>query len=76
MKQDGPLSGKTIIMTGFRDKELIELIKKAGGKMGSSVSKSTFKVIVQDMDQDTDKANKARKLGILILESDFRKQFL
>ena len=76
VKHDGPLSGKTIIMTGFRDKELIELIKKAGGKMGSSVSKSTFKVIVQDMDQDTDKANKARKLGILILESDFRKQFL
>jgi NAD-dependent DNA ligase len=76
VKIEGPLSGKTVIMTGFRDKELIELIKKAGGKMGSSVSKSTFKVIVQDMDQDTDKANKARKLGILILEGDFRKKFL
>jgi len=63
-------------MTGFRDKELIELIKKLGGKIGSAVSKSTFKVIVQDMDQDTDKANKARKLGILILESDFRKKFI
>ena len=75
-KIEGPLSGKTVIMTGFRDKELVELIKKAGGKIGSSVSKSTFKVIVQDIEQDTDKANKARKLGILILESDFRKQFL
>ena len=76
VKVDGPLSGKTIIMTGFRNKELIELIKKAGGKMGSSVSKSTFKVIVQDLDQDTDKANKARELGILILEKDFKKEFL
>ena len=75
-KIEGPLSGKTVIMTGFRDKELVELIKKAGGKIGSSVSKSTFKVIVQDIEQDTDKANKARKLGILILEDDFRKQFL
>tara|TARA_Y100000748_G_C15501092_1_gene490119 strand:- start:273 stop:3596 length:3324 start_codon:yes stop_codon:yes gene_type:complete len=76
VKYEGPLSGKTIIMTGFRDKELIELIKKAGGKMGSSVSKSTFKVIVQDMDQDTDKANKARELGILMLDTDFRKEYL
>lgn len=76
VKVEGPLSGKTIVMTGFRDKELIELIKKLGGKIGSAVSKSTFKVIVQDMDQDTDKANKARKLGILILESDFRKKFI
>ena len=76
VKVKGPLSGKTVVMTGFRDKELIELIKKAGGKMGSSVSKSTFKVIVQDMDQDTDKANKARQLGILILDNDFRKEFL
>ena len=76
VKVEGPLSGKTVVMTGFRDKELIELIKKAGGKMGSSVSKSTFKVIVQDMDQDTDKANKARELGILILAKDFRKKYI
>ena len=76
VKIEGPLSGKTVIITGFRDKELVELIKKAGGKMGSSVSKSTFKVIVQDMDQDTDKANKARELGILILDTDFKKEYL
>ena len=44
--------------------------------MGSSVSKSTFKVIVQDMEQDTDKANKARELGILMLDTDFRKEYL
>ena len=62
-----PLFGKTIIMTGFRDQNLLDEIKAKGGKLGSSVSKSTFVVLVKDKDEDTGKADEARKLNIPIM---------
>ncbi len=66
----GPFSGKTVVLTGFRDKELQEKIESQGGKIGSSVSKNTDYVIVKDqsvIDEPTDKVSKAIELGITIL---------
>jgi NAD-dependent DNA ligase len=54
-------------MTGFRDSELQENLKNVGAKLGSSVSKNTFVVLVKDIDEDTGKAADARKLGIPLL---------
>jgi NAD-dependent DNA ligase len=62
-----PLFGKTIIMTGFRDQNLLDEIKAKGGKLGSSVSKTTFVVLVKDKEEDTGKADEARKLNIPIM---------
>lgn len=39
---NNPLFGKTIVMTGFRNKEIEQKIKEMGAKLGSSVSKNTF----------------------------------
>ena len=69
-----PLYGKTIVMTGFRDKELAGAVEAVGGKVGDSVSKNTAYVVLKDLAEDSSKANKARELGIpLILVDDFKK---
>lgn len=75
--EEHPLKGKTVVLTGFRDKAMEAEVKKVGGKIGSSVSKKTFAVVVKTLDEDTGKAEKARKIGVpLVLYDDFRKTYL
>jgi NAD-dependent DNA ligase/DNA polymerase/3'-5' exonuclease PolX len=73
-----PLFGKTIVMTGFRDTQIQEDIKNVGAKLGSSVSKNTFIVLVKDTlaVEDTGKAADARKLGVtLMTPEEFVKKY-
>jgi NAD-dependent DNA ligase len=67
-----PLYGKSVVMTGFRDAELQEIIKNVGAKLGSSISKNTFVLLVKDatVEQDTGKALEAKQLGIPIMTKD------
>lgn len=69
-----PLYGKKVVMTGFRDKELANLIESVGGEIGSSVSKKTFVVLVKDLNEDTGKAEQARQLGVSLMTPDGFKQ--
>ena len=72
-KMNHPLNNKTIIMTGFRDANIQNSLKQIGAKLGTSVSKNTFIVLVKDKDEDTEKANVARKLDIpLMTLSEFK----
>jgi NAD-dependent DNA ligase len=72
-----PLFGKSIVMTGFRDTALQEKIKDIGAKIGSSVSSKTFVVLVKDKEEDTGKANEARKLGVLLMTpQEFTSKYL
>ncbi len=69
----GPFTNKTVVLTGFRDKEIQEKIEAQGGKIGSSVSKNTDYLIVKDqtvIDEPTDKVSKAIDLGLTILTKD------
>jgi NAD-dependent DNA ligase len=61
------LEGKTFVLTGFRDKELEEKLKSMGAKIGSSVSKNTYMVVVKDMEDSTQKMIDAKRLGINIV---------
>jgi NAD-dependent DNA ligase len=71
-----PLYGKRIVMTGFRDKPLKKTLVALGAKMGSSVGKSTFVVLVKDLDEDTSKADEAREMGIPVeLVETFREKY-
>ncbi len=65
--QTHPLFGKNVVLTGTRDKDIIELLKNVGANQGSSVSKSTFLVVAKNKDEDTGKAEEARKLNIPIM---------
>ena len=70
LQQQHPLYGKTIVMTGFRNKELEEKLKSVGAKVGSSVSKNTYLVIAKDKDDETGKVLEAKKLGINVVSLD------
>jgi NAD-dependent DNA ligase/DNA polymerase/3'-5' exonuclease PolX len=71
-----PLYKKSIVMTGFRDENLGEALKSVGAKLGSSVSSKTFAVLVKDKEEDTGKANEARKLGIaLYTPEEFKSKY-
>ena len=63
-----PLYGKTVVFTGFRDDNLEKMIKKLGGKIGSSVSKNTFVVVTKDKDDKTGKVLQAEKAGVNVME--------
>jgi NAD-dependent DNA ligase len=62
-----PLYGKTIVMTGFRNKELEEKLKSVGAKIGTSVSKNTYLVIAKDKDDETAKVLEAKKMGVNVV---------
>jgi NAD-dependent DNA ligase len=62
-----PFYGKTIVMTGFRNKELEEKLKSLGANIGTSVSKNTFLVIAKDKDDETGKVLEAKKLGVNVV---------
>jgi len=72
------LYDKSIVMTGFRDKELEVKLKNMGAKISSSVSKNTFVVIVKDINtENTGKILDAKKIGIpIITQNDFIKIYI
>ena len=72
-----PLYEKTIVMTGFRDKDLEVVLKKIGAKMGSSVSKNTLCVLVKDVNsEESSKVLEAKRLSIPVLTlSQFKTQY-
>lgn len=71
------LFGKSIIMTGFRDNQLEEVLKNMGAKIGSSISSKTFVVLVKNKDQDTSKACEAKKMGVpLMTPQEFTSKYL
>ena len=71
------LFGKTIVLTGTRDKHILEFLKKVGARLGSNVSKNTYLVIAKNKDDDTGKADEARKLNIPIMSvEEFTNHFI
>lgn len=70
------LNEKTIVMTGFRDKELELRLKTLGAKSGSSVNKNTFVLLVKSKEDDSSKKKDAEKHGIPIMtKEEFVSQF-
>jgi NAD-dependent DNA ligase len=55
---------KSVVLTGTRDKTLMDALKSVGASLGSSVSKNTFAVVAPSLDEDTGKAEDARRLGV------------
>jgi DNA ligase (NAD+) len=70
VNNEHPLYGKTIVITGFRNKELEEKLKNIGAKIGTTVSKNTYMVIAKDKADETGKVLEAKKLGIQIMNMD------
>jgi NAD-dependent DNA ligase len=69
VNKNNPFYKKQIILTGTRDKQIIEMLKNNGAIIGSNVTKNTFLVIAKSVDDDTGKAEEAKKLNIPIMEA-------
>lgn len=70
---DGRLAGMTIVITGAlsRPREEIErAIKAVGGKISSSVSKTTSVLLTNEQDSNSSKAKKARELGVRMMSEE------
>lgn len=67
MNTDHPLYGKKWVMTGFRDKALIQDLLNVGSEQGTGVNKKTALLIVKDLEEDNVKVVDAQKLNIPIM---------
>lgn len=67
---NGEFTGKIVVFTGFRDKNLEERIEAQGGKIGSTVSKNTDYLVIKEQSESTDKITKAISLGIKIITKE------
>ena len=70
IEQIHPLNGKTIVLTGTRDKIIIEFLKNINANNGSNISKNTFLVIAKNKEDDSGKLKEAKSLGIPIMSVD------
>ena len=64
--ETNPLYDKSIVITGFRNKELSDELKQIGANESSAVSKNTFAVIVKSEDEETGKTEAAKQKNIPI----------
>lgn len=71
------LFGKSVVLSGTRDKELEKRLKEVGAVLGSAVSKNTFAVITPDVESDTGKVAKAKELNVPVLTpEEFMRKYI
>jgi DNA ligase (NAD+) len=71
--KEGKLTGKIIVLSGFRDGILQEKLEGMGVKISSSVSKNTDYLVVKDketIEENTGKVAKASEIGVKILTKE------
>ncbi|MFN8651682.1 MAG: NAD-dependent DNA ligase LigA [Gemmatimonadales bacterium] len=72
VRSDGPLLGKTYVLTGtlptLSRQEATDLIEQAGGRVAGSVSKKTDAVVAGE--EAGSKLEKARSLGVEVIDED------
>ena len=67
VSKDNPFYGKKYVMTGFRDKSLVDYLSASGAINSSSVSKNTDFVIVKNNNEITGKTKEATALGVTVI---------
>lgn len=68
VKTNGKYSNKKIVLSGFRDKELMEYIEKEGGVITNTVTKNTDILIIKDESiMNTSKVLKAKDYGVEVI---------
>lgn len=67
VNQNGKYAGYAVCFSGVRDKNLEEEIKREGGAVVSGVTAKTTHLIVKDIETSSNKAMKAKLLGVKIM---------
>jgi DNA ligase (NAD+) len=63
-------SNKTVVFTGFRDKDVEIILEKLGTKITNSISKNTDILVASNPDENTAKINKAKELDVKIISKE------
>lgn len=73
---NSPFTGKSIVFSGFRDKQLQDFIEECGGNVSNSISTNTFILIIKNIESSkTSKKQKdAIKLNIPITDVNLFKE--
>ena len=70
------ITGKNVVLTGKRDKEIIEYIEKNGGKIQSTINTKTDILVAEDKDGKSSKIKKALEMKIEILNfHEFKQKY-
>jgi DNA ligase (NAD+) len=70
------LEGKTIVFTGFRNKEWEDLLKQVQCKVSNSVTKSLYLVVALDPSENSSKLQKAKDYQLTILsKTEFQSKY-
>lgn len=73
----GPLTGKNVVMTKVRDKEIITFMTSQGASLGDSMKKDTFVLIVKSKEDTSNKTEYAVKNGIPIMTvEEFKRMYM
>lgn len=72
----GPMAGKSMCVTGFRDAELAAAFEAAGGTVKSGVSKGLTYLVALDPGATSGKLTKAREYGTQIVSVDDMRRML
>jgi NAD-dependent DNA ligase len=76
-EENHKLFQKTIVLSGTREKEILEKLKSVGAKVGANITKNTFCLIVKDKTDKTGKYQDAEKYGIPIVDvGEFQKKYM
>jgi DNA ligase (NAD+) len=71
LKEGGPLAGLSFCFSGAHSrprKELETMVEKNGGSVAASVTKGLSYLVLADKDSTSSKAQKARKLGVEVID--------
>ena len=69
-KTSGKLQNNKFVFSGFRDKTLEKNILDLGGEISSSISSKISYLVVNDLNKSSGKIEKAKKLGINIIDKN------
>jgi DNA ligase (NAD+) len=75
-RSSGSLQGKKYVFSGFRNEEWKDIIEASGGKVVSTISKETSVLVVKDIGSSSSKTQKARELGVKIMDIDEFKKLI
>lgn len=71
IKKGGKFKDMKIVVSGFRDKDIINYIENEGGILTNTVSKNTNLLVIKDSSvMDTSKVIKAKEYGVKIITKD------
>ena len=76
IQKSDKFAGMVAVFTGIRNVDLEKKITDGGGVIGSGITGKTTIVIAKDITENSNKLNKARQLGITLMNiTDFEKQY-